>query len=81
VIRRASGGLALQVIYKTTHQSELMEKRQELLSVPKEFSLFGSEQGTHMKTKEFASNQAEFMFTKMIEKLGFSVTSSVKGGG
>uniref|UniRef100_A0A250YMG3 Interferon-induced very large GTPase 1 n=1 Tax=Castor canadensis TaxID=51338 RepID=A0A250YMG3_CASCN len=81
VIERASGGLALQGIYKTSHKKDLMEKRQELLSVPKEFLLFGPEQGTRMETKEFTSTQVESIFTQMTEKLGFSVTSSVKGRG
>ncbi|XP_058401844.1 interferon-induced very large GTPase 1-like [Diceros bicornis minor] len=38
--RWASGGLTLQGIYKTTYQRGLLEKREELLSVCKEFSLF-----------------------------------------
>ncbi|XP_036903320.1 interferon-induced very large GTPase 1-like [Sturnira hondurensis] len=74
----ASGGLALQGIYKTSHQMELIEKREELLSVPKEFSLCGPERGTQMETREFTSSQAESMFTQMIEKLGFSVTALAK---
>ncbi|KAM5223252.1 interferon-induced very large GTPase 1-like isoform 1-T2 [Hipposideros larvatus] len=81
LVRWASGGLALQGIYKTSYQRDLIEKRQELLSVPKEFSLYGPEQGTRMETKEFTSSQAEAMFTQAIEKLGFSVTASAKGGG
>ncbi|XP_045706594.1 interferon-induced very large GTPase 1-like [Phyllostomus hastatus] len=81
LVRWASGGLALQGIYKTSHQKGLIEKREELLSVPKEFSLCGPEQGTRMETREFTSSQAESMFTQMIEKLGVSVITSAKGGG
>ncbi|ELW66423.1 Interferon-induced very large GTPase 1 [Tupaia chinensis] len=77
----ASGGLALQGIYKTHHQSELIEKREKLLSVPKDFSLSGPEQHTRMETMEFTSSQAESMFTQTMEKLGFSLTASIKGGG
>ncbi|XP_019488001.1 PREDICTED: interferon-induced very large GTPase 1-like [Hipposideros armiger] len=81
LVRWASGGLALQGIYKTRYRRDLIEKRQELLSVPKEFSLYGPEQGTRMETQEFTSSHAEAMFTQAMEKLGFSVTASAKGGG
>ncbi|XP_036745650.2 interferon-induced very large GTPase 1-like [Manis pentadactyla] len=81
LVRWASGGLALQGIYKTSYQKDLMEKREELLGVPKEFSVSGPEQGTRMETKEFTSSQAESMFIQTIEKLGFSATASAKGGG
>ncbi|KAF6333392.1 hypothetical protein mRhiFer1_008152 [Rhinolophus ferrumequinum] len=37
--------------------------------------------GTQMDTKEFKSTQAESMFTQTMEMLGFSITSSAKGGG
>lgn len=80
LVRHASGGLALQGIYKTSDENGLIEKREELLSVPKEFSLCGPQQGTRMETKEFTSSQAESMFTETMEKLGFSVTASAKGG-
>ncbi|XP_062952053.1 interferon-induced very large GTPase 1-like [Cynocephalus volans] len=81
LVKWASGGLALQGIYKTSHQGGLIEKREKLLSVPKEFSLSGPEHGTRMETKEFTSSQAESMFTQSMEKLGFTVTASAKGGG
>ncbi|VFV40357.1 interferon-induced very large gtpase 1 [Lynx pardinus] len=81
LVRWASGGLALQGIYKTSHERGLIEKREELLSVPKNFSLFGPEQGTRMETREFTSSQAESTFTQTIEKLGFSATASAKGEG
>ncbi|XP_036171813.1 interferon-induced very large GTPase 1-like [Myotis myotis] len=81
LMRWASGGLALQGIYKTGYSIELIQKREELLSVPKEFLLFGPEHGTRMETREFASSQEESQFTQMIEKLGFSVIASAKGGG
>uniref|UniRef100_A0A8C9C3L8 MACPF domain-containing protein n=1 Tax=Phocoena sinus TaxID=42100 RepID=A0A8C9C3L8_PHOSS len=34
-----------------------------------------------METKEFTSSQKESMFIQAVEKLGFSVTASAKGGG
>ncbi|XP_012892225.1 PREDICTED: interferon-induced very large GTPase 1-like [Dipodomys ordii] len=81
VVRRASGGLALQGIYKTSHQMDLIQKREELLSVPKEFLLHGPEQGTRMETREFTSSHTESMFTRIIETLGFRVAASSKGEG
>ncbi|ELK29197.1 Interferon-induced very large GTPase 1 [Myotis davidii] len=80
LVRWASGGLALQGIYKTSSHMSLLEKREELLSVPQESLLFGPEHSTRMGTWEFTSSQEESMFTQMIEKQGFSVTASAKGG-
>ena len=51
LVRWASGGLALQGIYKTSHQRSLIQKREELLSVPKQFSLVGPEHGTWIEKK------------------------------
>lgn len=81
LVRWASGGLALQGIYKTSHQSSLMQKREELLDVPKQFSLLGTKHGTWIETKEFSSFQEQARFTETIEMLGFSTTSLVKGEG
>ncbi|KAB0370679.1 hypothetical protein FD755_017088 [Muntiacus reevesi] len=81
LVRHASGGLALQGIYKTSDQRCLIQKKEDLLCVPKEFELRGPEQGTRMETKEFTSSEEESMFTQTVEKLGFSVTALAKGGG
>ncbi|XP_031240781.1 interferon-induced very large GTPase 1-like [Mastomys coucha] len=80
LVRWASGGLALQGIYKTSHQKDLVARREELLRVPKEFFLFGPEQGKRMEAKEFTSSQAESMFSEVVEKLGFGAMVSSKGG-
>ncbi|XP_005351183.1 interferon-induced very large GTPase 1-like [Microtus ochrogaster] len=79
LVRWASGGLALQGIYKTSKQGDLVVKREELLRVPKEFFLFGPEQGKRMETREFTSSQAESLFTKTVEKLGFGAMTSATG--
>lgn len=81
LVRWASGGLALQGIYKTSHQEDLLARREELLSVPKAFSLAGPEHSTWTESKEFSSFQEQAMFTQTMEKLGFSRTSLIKGGG
>ncbi|XP_052011275.1 interferon-induced very large GTPase 1-like [Apodemus sylvaticus] len=80
LIRWASGGLALQGVYKTSHQKDLVARREELLRVPKEFFLFGPEQGKRMEAKEFTSSQEESMFTEAMEKLGFGAMVSTKDG-
>uniref|UniRef100_A0A8C9AJK3 Uncharacterized protein n=1 Tax=Prolemur simus TaxID=1328070 RepID=A0A8C9AJK3_PROSS len=77
----ASGGLALQGIYKTTDQAGLIEKNENLLRVPRDFSLFGPRQGTRMETVEFTSSEEESMFTQKIEKGGFSAIILGKGEG
>ncbi|XP_046294243.1 interferon-induced very large GTPase 1-like [Marmota monax] len=81
LIRWASGGLALQGVYQTCNQMDLIQKREELISVPSDFSLFGPQQSTRMETKQFTSFQEESMFTQTIEKMGFSVSASAYGGG
>ena len=81
LVRHASGGLALQGIYKTSDQRCLMEKKEELLCVPKEFVLLGPNQGTQTEMKEFTSSQEESMFTQTVEKLGFSITVLANGRG
>ncbi|XP_077613493.1 interferon-induced very large GTPase 1-like, partial [Crocuta crocuta] len=81
LVRWASGGLALQGIYKTSNKRSLIQKTEELLSVPKNFSLFGPQQGTRMEAREFTSSQAESTFTQTIEKLGFSATASARSKG
>ncbi|XP_003515936.2 interferon-induced very large GTPase 1 isoform X1, partial [Cricetulus griseus] len=71
----------LRGIYKTSNPKDLVIRREELLRVPQEFYLFGSEQGKRMETKEFTSSKEESLFTETVEKLGFRSTLSVQGGG
>ncbi|XP_072466211.1 interferon-induced very large GTPase 1-like [Notamacropus eugenii] len=79
LLQRVSGGLALQGIYQTNHPEDLLGKREELLSLPKDFFLLSPAQGTRMETKEFLSSHEESMFTESMEKLGFSVSFLAKG--
>ncbi|XP_006117650.2 interferon-induced very large GTPase 1-like [Pelodiscus sinensis] len=80
VVRRASGGLALQGIYKTSQLAEMVEKREQLLELPDGLELFGPQQGPLFEMKEFSSATAESTFTRTMEKLGFSMSLAVKGG-
>ncbi|XP_075827917.1 interferon-induced very large GTPase 1-like [Microtus pennsylvanicus] len=81
LLRFTSGGLVLQGIYKTSHQKDLATRREELLRVPRELFLFGSEQGKRMETKEFTSFKEESLFTETVEKFGFRLTLLAKAGG
>ncbi|NXI56743.1 GVIN1 GTPase, partial [Chloroceryle aenea] len=80
VLRRASGGLALQGIYRTSSLADVLAKREQLISVPDRFKLSGPEQGSLFEKKEFSSSAAEATFTKSMEQLGFSISVSAKAG-
>uniref|UniRef100_A0A8D2PLD0 Uncharacterized protein n=1 Tax=Zosterops lateralis melanops TaxID=1220523 RepID=A0A8D2PLD0_ZOSLA len=78
VLRRASGGLALQGIYRSSRPEDVLAKREQLLRVPEGFQLNGLEQGSLLERKEFSSSAAESTFTKSMEQLGFSMSVSAK---
>ncbi|KAM4878234.1 interferon-induced very large GTPase 1-like [Sylvia borin] len=78
VLRQASGGLALQGIYRTSRPEDVLAKREQLLKIPEGFQLAGPEQGSLLERKEFSSSAAESTFTKSIEKLGFSMSVSAQ---
>ncbi|XP_032040421.1 interferon-induced very large GTPase 1-like [Aythya fuligula] len=80
VLRRASGGLALQGIYQTKSLEDVLAKREQLIRVPDGFVLTGPVQGSLLERKEFSSSAAEAAFTKSMEQLGFSINASVKAG-
>ncbi|XP_032040428.1 interferon-induced very large GTPase 1-like [Aythya fuligula] len=76
VLRRASGGLALQGIYQTKSLEDVLAKREQLIRVPDGFMLTGPVQGSLLERKEFSSSAAEAAFTKSMEQLGFSISTS-----
>ncbi|POI26714.1 hypothetical protein CIB84_009536 [Bambusicola thoracicus] len=78
VLRRASGGLALQGIYQTSSLADMLAKREQLIRVPSGFKLAGPELGSLLERKEFSSSAAEANFTKSMEQLGFSLSVSAK---
>ncbi|KAM6432904.1 interferon-induced very large GTPase 1-like [Rhynochetos jubatus] len=80
VLRRASGGLALQGIYRTSSLADVLAKRDQIISIPDGFKLAGPEQGSLLERKEFSSSAAEATFTKSMEQLGFSISVSAKAG-
>ncbi|XP_066851312.1 interferon-induced very large GTPase 1-like [Anser cygnoides] len=80
VLRRASGGLALQGIYRTNSLEDVLATREQLIRIPDGFTLTGPEQGSLLERKEFSSSAAEATFTKSMEQLGFSISASAKAG-
>ncbi|TRZ08651.1 hypothetical protein HGM15179_018457 [Zosterops borbonicus] len=78
VLRRASGGLALQGIYRSSRPEDVLAKREQLLRVPEGFQLAGPEQGSQLERREFSSSAAESTFIKSIEQKGLSVSVSAK---
>ncbi|KFQ67823.1 Interferon-induced very large GTPase 1, partial [Phaethon lepturus] len=80
VLWRASGGLALRGIYRTSSLEDVLVKRDQLIRVPDGFKLAGPEQGSLLERKEFSSSAAEATFTKSMEQLGFSISVSAKAG-
>uniref|UniRef100_A0A672USQ2 Uncharacterized protein n=1 Tax=Strigops habroptila TaxID=2489341 RepID=A0A672USQ2_STRHB len=80
VLRRASGVLALQGIYRTSSFADVLAKQDQLIRVPDRFKLAGPEQGSLLERKVFSSSAAEAAFTKSMEKLGFSITVSATAG-
>ncbi|XP_026701207.1 interferon-induced very large GTPase 1-like [Athene cunicularia] len=80
VLRRASGGLALQGIYRTSNFADVLAKRDQLIQIPDGFRLAGPEQGSLLEKKEFSSSAEQAAFTKSMEQLGFSISVSAKAG-
>ncbi|XP_063278842.1 interferon-induced very large GTPase 1-like [Prinia subflava] len=78
LLQRASGGLALQGIYRSSRPEDVLAKREQLLRVPEGFQLTDPEQGLLLERKEFSSSAAESTFTKSMEQLGFSMSVSAK---
>ncbi|KAM4878257.1 interferon-induced very large GTPase 1-like isoform 1-T2 [Sylvia borin] len=78
VLRQASGGLALQGIYRTSRPEDVLATREQLLRVPEGFQLASPDQGSLLERKEFSSSAAESTFFKSMEQLGFSMSVSAK---
>uniref|UniRef100_A0A8C3Y048 VLIG-type G domain-containing protein n=1 Tax=Catharus ustulatus TaxID=91951 RepID=A0A8C3Y048_CATUS len=78
VLRRASGGLALQGIYRTSRAGDVLATQEQLLRVPEGFQLAGPKQGSQLERREFSSSAEESTFTKSMEQLGFSMSFSAK---
>lgn len=80
LLYQASGGLALEGIYMTKRQEDVLMKRERLLHVPSGVTIAGPLQQPVLKQKEFSSSDEESSFQQSMEKLGFSITTAAKGG-
>ncbi|MBN3292669.1 GVIN1 GTPase, partial [Polypterus senegalus] len=81
IIKNASGGLALEGIYKTKKLEDLMNKREQLIDLPKSFTLTGPQDTQVFEQVEVSSHESESTFEKLMEKMGRSIAAAVKGGG
>ncbi|XP_043943018.1 interferon-induced very large GTPase 1-like [Protopterus annectens] len=79
ILKFASGGLALEGIYRSSRIEDLFVKRKQLLNIPEMFSLSGPEHGPLFEMKEFSSCESEDTFMMALEKIGFNITGSAKG--
>ncbi|XP_036406861.1 interferon-induced very large GTPase 1-like [Megalops cyprinoides] len=80
VLKNASGGLALEGFYRTQNLEDLLAKREQLIEVPLSFSLIGPKQSAMYEQKEFSSHRSQTVHQKVMEKLGFSFSSSLNVG-
>ncbi|XP_076146432.1 interferon-induced very large GTPase 1-like [Alosa pseudoharengus] len=80
VLENASGGLALEGVYKTRNSEDLLKRREQLIEIPDSFSLSGPVQSTRYEQKEFSSHKSEAVYHKVMEKLGHSFSSSLNIG-
>ncbi|XP_035280947.1 interferon-induced very large GTPase 1-like isoform X2 [Anguilla anguilla] len=78
VLRSASGGLALEGMYKSGNLDDLLQKRHQLLEVPESFRLRGPEHKYVYEKKEFNSQESRTKFQKVMERLGVSFSISLK---
>ncbi|XP_068110714.1 interferon-induced very large GTPase 1-like [Hyperolius riggenbachi] len=80
LLYQASGGLALEGVYLTKQLEDVLRKRERLLAAPEGIVITGPVQKPVLKQKEFTSSEAETTFSQSVEKLGFSIATSAKGG-
>uniref|UniRef100_A0A8C5MTW0 VLIG-type G domain-containing protein n=1 Tax=Leptobrachium leishanense TaxID=445787 RepID=A0A8C5MTW0_9ANUR len=76
ILTTASGGLALEGIYKTNHINDAFLKHEPLLEVLPTFSLDGPYQGPVFEKKVFTSSLQENHFRKSVGKLGYFFSNS-----
>ncbi|MBN3324237.1 GVIN1 GTPase, partial [Atractosteus spatula] len=80
VLLHASGGLALEGVFKTGKLEDMLEKRQQLIEAPKLCRLKGPEQGSFSARRDFSTLESQTLFQKIVERLGFSSNCAVSTG-
>uniref|UniRef100_A0A8C5QY43 VLIG-type G domain-containing protein n=1 Tax=Leptobrachium leishanense TaxID=445787 RepID=A0A8C5QY43_9ANUR len=80
VMLNASGGLGLEGIYMSKKHDDVLKKREQLIALPEQFHLTSPQKSPVFDQKEFLSSTTELTFHTTMEKLGYSIASSAKGG-
>ena len=80
VVQSASSGRALEGVLWTNDHDDLDIRRHAVLKVPEDISLDGPSDAHHDIIKQFEEKTKEDRYTKRIDKHGYSVSASAKGG-
>ena len=80
VVQSASSGRALRGILWTNDPHDLDIRRHAVLKVPEDISLDGPSDAHQDIIKQFEEKTKEDRYTKRIDKHGYSVSASAKGG-
>ncbi|XP_067271534.1 interferon-induced very large GTPase 1-like [Pseudorasbora parva] len=79
ILNTASGGLALQGIFKTGKVEDLLKDRQQLIRID-DFKLAGPRHTSHYMRYEFSSSKSHQEFLGSVEKLGYSYSVELNLG-
>ena len=80
LLQNASGGLALQGIFVSTNVDDQTKTRDRLLKLADDIQLMGPSLSNCLKEEAFSSQHQEDQFRKSMDKLGYSASTSAKGG-
>ena len=80
VLQNASGGLALQGILLSRNLDDQLQNRDRLLKPTDGIQLMGPSLSKFEKMEEFSSQSREDQFRKSMDRLGYSASTSAKGG-
>lgn len=80
VLSNASGGVALEGVYKTRNYKDMLVKREQLIQVPDSFTLANPKHSATFEQKEFTSHSSATDFQKAMEKQGHSFSTSLSVG-
>ncbi len=81
VVRNASAGLALKGILVSKHAKDSCYEKQTILEAPKNVNLTGPVMQQHEDCTELSSRFQSDVFHLSLDSMGYSVASSIKGGG
>ncbi|KAL1251716.1 hypothetical protein QQF64_019512 [Cirrhinus molitorella] len=79
ILHTASGGLALQGIFKTGNVEDLLKDRQQLINIDN-YKIAGPRHPSHYMKYEFSSYKSHKDFLASVEKLGYSFSAGLNLG-